>query len=108
MHLDPPSLEDPSTYSLHLGILVVGIVGVSSGSLSSEIVNLAMKSARAYPLIAGHGLNSISNCLSSIAHFRSRIKASNFWKIYLRGVCEYMDGTGVKIRSQFLRGDDQG
>ena len=49
---DPPLLEDLFIYKPYLGIFVVGIVGASSGRFSSRVVNSAMKSASAYPLIA--------------------------------------------------------
>lgn len=48
-------------------------------------VSSAMKSAKAYALIDGRGLNLLSNSSSSIAHFSNLPETYGLWIICLRG-----------------------
>ncbi|KAL2498092.1 putative ribonuclease H-like domain-containing protein [Abeliophyllum distichum] len=76
---EPSLLDDPSTYIFHF-------VLASSSSLDfGGAVSSAIKSANACAFMAVVGLNSMSNSVSSIAHFNNLPKVSGRWIIYFRG-----------------------
>ncbi|KAL2480642.1 Uncharacterized protein Adt_33608 [Abeliophyllum distichum] len=75
--LEPSLLDDPSTYIIQVALSSMG------GALGR--VSSAIKSAKTYAFIAVRGLKSISNSLSSIAHFKRCPDVSGLCSICLSG-----------------------
>lgn len=73
------SMEEPSTYSFHLGSSSAMLTSYSLGLW----LNSATKSANTCSLMAVLGLNSRSYCFSSINHLSRSPEVFGFYKICL-------------------------